>query len=103
MQLGVVNAEAHNGFHFLLHELLDFAVVVAFVLASKNQHGGLGHAFEGIPGAVYVGGFRVVDVSHAAHGVDVFQAVLNRLEVGKRLAYGIFLDVENRCRQGGCH
>ena len=42
--------------HLIADERLYFGIIVSFVLAAEDQHGGSGHAFESIPGGVDVGG-----------------------------------------------
>ena len=99
----VVKAHADDGFHLVFHELLDFRVVVAFVLAAEDEHRWGGHALEGIPCGIDVGGLGVVDVAHAVDGGYVFQAVFHGLEVFERLADAVFLDMERGGGDAGSH
>ncbi len=53
-QLGVILAHAYDSLHLIADERLYFGIIVSFVLAAEDQHGGSGHAFESIPGGVDV-------------------------------------------------
>ena len=48
-QLGIVLAHAHDGLHLLLYERLYLGIIIALVLAAKDEHYALGHAFKSIP------------------------------------------------------
>ncbi len=102
-QFFVVHAQKDERMHFFAHQKFDFGVVVAFVGAAEYQHNGRFHALQRIPARVHIGGFRVVDVAHAAHRSHIFQAVFHALKFGQRLANRLFANMHQLRRQASRH
>src|ERR1700744_315770 len=80
MDLPVVHTHADDGLHLLPDQVADQGIVIPLVHAAEYEDGRLVHAFQGIPGAVDVGGLGIVDEFHSSHGEDIFHAVFEGLE-----------------------
>jgi len=85
MQFGVVGSQVNQCTAFVQHQILDFCVVIAFVLPADDEYGGGVHALQGIPAGIHVCGFGVVDVGYTAHGARMLKTVLHTGEVAKAL------------------
>ena len=66
---------------FFAGEPLERLVVVAFVRTACDPDYGTFHALQCVPRGIDVGGFRVVDVGHAADLSGGFEPVFHRREV----------------------
>ena len=93
----------HQRVTFLLHQRINLAVVIAFVLATQDEHGRCGHRFERVPAGVDVRCFAVVDPTYVANGGYILQPVLHAFERRQTLAYHIVLDMQQLRGDGCCH
>ena len=92
MNLAVVNSEADNSLDLVPHEFVQYAVVVALVLASYNPYYRTCLALEGIPRRIHIRCLGVVDVFHSTHAQYRLQPVLDRGEGLETVAYHIVAD-----------
>ena len=102
VQFLVMQAHIDEGMAFLLHELVDFAVVVSLVFPSKNEQGRHSHSAESVETTIDVSGFGVVDEADAVFLADELQAVLYAGEMSKALGYHIVGDAGLASGECGC-
>ena len=102
-QFLVVESHKDQRVAFLADELVYLAVVVAFVFAAEDKHGGGGHGLQRVPAGVDIRRFGVVDEAHAAHGGDILQSVRYSGELLQALADDAVLDVQDLRGERGSH
>ena len=99
----VVEAHEDEGVAFLADEVVDLRIVIAFVLAAKDEDRRCGHGLEGIPAGVDIGGLGVVDETDTADGGHVLETMRDALERHEALADDLFLDTDDVSGYRSCH
>src|SRR6187402_2085206 len=80
MNFAVLSTHTHNRFYLFFHELFQKRIVVPFINATEDQDGWLLHAFQGKPGAVYIGCLTVIDELHSFNSGNRFHPVFQALK-----------------------
>ena len=61
-ELAIILTHEDERVAFLANQLVNLAIVIAFVRATENQYGRGGHALQRVPAGIDVGGLGVIDV-----------------------------------------
>lgn len=74
----VVYSETYDGLDFALYQFVEYAVVVALVLAADYPYYGFGLALERVPCRIYIRCLGIIDVQYPAYAQYRFETVLDR-------------------------
>src|SRR5690606_23228352 len=91
----VIQTQTHDRLHLLFYEVFYFSIIIAFVYAANDPDSWLLHAFKRIISGIYVSGFAVIDVFHAAIICNLLQTMLHRLKSHQRMANAFIADIQN--------
>ena len=82
----VVYSETYDGLDFALYQFVEYAVVVALVLAADYPYYRLGLALERVPCRIYIRCLGIIDVQYPAYAQYRFETVLDRRETLEAVA-----------------
>ena len=99
----VVYSETYDGLDFALYQLVEYAVVVALVLAADYLYYRLGLALERIPCRIHIRCLGIIDVQYPAYAQYRFETVLDRRETLEAVADYLVADTCGFCRKGCRH
>src|SRR2546423_1622512 len=103
MDLPVINTQTNNCFYFFFYHIGNKRIVISFINSAQYQDRWLLHAFQCIPGAVYISSLAVIDKFDSSYCCYIFHPVLQTFKGLYSLTDFFFFYIKGGSGQGSSH